>query len=165
MSQALSHPAIAVAVESISGYGGEFEPVAAIIKDDVVGVVLDSDEARFTVIVQDREGVWTPPTITVGSPRPTEPRQTRTQDYMPLQRLNRKRFGSSDRDGARPEFVWFCITGLAAEDAAEVSIVVDGHEHTEPIGAAGLAFAIARMHRDDQPEVYVRTQDGRRIAA
>ncbi len=82
---------------------------------------------------------------------------------MPLQRLNRKRFGSLDREGARSEFVWFAVTGLAAEDAMEISIVVDGQETREPIGDAGLAFALARVHRDDEPQVFVHTGDGRRI--
>ncbi|WP_216901622.1 hypothetical protein [Nocardia alni] len=82
---------------------------------------------------------------------------------MPLQRLNRKRFGSPDRDGTRPEFVWFAVTGLAAEDATEIAIVVDGQETREPISDGGLAFAVARAHRGDEPHVFVHTTDGRRI--
>ncbi len=163
MSHIPSHPAIAVAVERMSEHGGDFTPVGALIRDEVVGVVLDSEEARAVLIIENHDGVWVPPSVTVGGSRPTEPRHPRTLDYEPLQRRNRKRVGTLDGDGNRSEYGWFAVTGLAAEDAEAISIVVDDHEHREPIGDDGLAFGLARVHRDQDPQVYVHTTDGRRI--
>ncbi|MGF6885644.1 hypothetical protein ABIA39_007439 [Nocardia sp. GAS34] len=64
-----------------------------------------------------------------------------------------------------PTIQRFAVTGLAAEDAEAIAIVVDGQEHREPIGVDGLAFAFARARGDSEPEVIVHTRDGRAVTA
>lgn len=46
----------------------------------------------------------------------------------------------------------------------EVAIVVDGHEHREPIGDDGLVSVITRI-RADEPGVIAYTRDGRAVTA
>lgn len=131
----------------------------------VAGVVLENAQARFVVIVENREGTWTAPGTVIGSPRPERPRAAVTPDHLPLQRMNCKLSGNVDAEGNWDGDVWFAVTGLAAVDAEAVSIVVDGQEYREPIGEDGLAFAIARIRTADEPTVIVHTRDGRRVKA
>lgn len=166
----LTHPAVAVAQERVAGldaeFGVDFTPAAIqTIGDNAAAVVMDSSTARFIVIAEDKGDGWTAPAMTIGSPRPDGPRAARTPDDRPLNRMSRKRSATLDDERQWPEHVWYAVTGLAAEDATEISIVVDGREHREPIAEDGLAFVVARIQRDHEPEVYVHTQDGRRVIA
>ncbi len=159
------HPAISVAQQRIADFEGDFTPTAIRTRDNIAAVVMDSEDARFVIIMESTDGAWKAPAIVIGSPPPAGPRAEHTPDYRPLQRLSRKRSAQLDADLEWPEYSWFAVTGLAAEDATEISIAVDGSEYREPIGDNGLAFAIARVHRDSEPEVYVHTRDGRRVLA
>ena len=161
----LTHPAVEVARNALAEFAHDFTAAAVLAHDEVAGVVMDNPTARFVVIVENRSGVWTAPGCILGGPRPARLREARTPDYRPLQRLSRKHTGMLDANGNRTDHVWFAVTGLAAEDATEISVVIDGTETREPIGEDGLAFAVARVPHGCDPEVYVHTQDGRRIAA
>lgn len=161
----MTHPAISVAQQRLANFEGNFTPTAIRTRDNAAAVVMDSDDARFVVIMEDVDGTWKAPAMVIGSPPPAGPRPERTPDSRPLQRLSRKRSAQLDADLRWPEYSWFAATGLAAKDAAEISVIADGREYREPIGADGLAFAIARVRHDVEPEIFVHTQDGRRIAA
>lgn len=159
------HPAIAVAHEALGNFPGDFTVVAFLPHDNVAGVVLDSEQARVVVIVENTDGVWTAPGTIIGSPPPERPREPTTPDHLPLARMNRKRTGKVDAAGNWVGDAWYAVIGLAAEDATEISVVVDGREYREPVGDDGLAFAFARIHPDDEPVVYVHTRDGRTVRA
>lgn len=127
--------------------------------------MLDSDRARFTIFVENQDGVWTAPPMITGGPAPEGPRSERAPDHRPLKRMSRRKSGHPMAAGEWPDECWFAVTGLAAEDATEIAIIVDRHEHREPIGDDGLAFAIARIRSDDEPTVIVHTRDGRAVRA
>lgn len=159
----LTHPAVAVAQERTAVLG-DFTAVAVRAREDIAAVLMDSAENRIIIIVENRDGTWTPPGMVTGTSRPAGPRATRTPDHLPLNRLSRKRYARLDVNGDRPEYSWCAIAGLAAQDATEISIVADGRETREPVDDDGLAFALARVHRDHEPKVYVHTRDGRVVA-
>lgn len=163
MTQTEMHPAIAVAHEAMTHFGSGYAAVAIRAREDVAGVVLDNAENRFVVLVENRAGTWTAPGTIIGSPRPERPRAATTPDLLPLQRMNRKRSGVVDAEGNWTSDMWFAVTGLAAEDATEIAVIVDGHEHREPIGEDGLAFAVARIRATDEPTIVVHTRDGRAV--
>lgn len=167
MTHTISHPAIGAALDAIaeSRFPGEFTPSSILLRDSAAAVVLDSDEARFVLFVEDRDGVWTAPSMITGGPVPEGPRLERTPDDWPLKRMSRKKSGHPVVDGEWPDECWFAVTGLAAEDATEIAIIVDGHEHHEPIGEDGLAFAIAWIRTAAEPTVIVHTRDGRAVRA
>lgn len=167
MTQTLSHPAIDVALAAVADarFPGEFAATAIRLCQGAAAVVLDSDKARFVLFVEDRDGMWTAPGMIGGGPVPEGPRLERTPEDWPLKRMARKKSGHPVIDGEWPDECWFAVTGLAAEDATEIAIIVDGHEHREPIGEDGLAFAIARIRTVDEPAVVVHTRDGRAVSA
>ncbi|MBY8856055.1 hypothetical protein K7711_06160 [Nocardia sp. CA2R105] len=165
MSRTELHPAIPVAHEALADFPGDFTTVTVLAHDDVAGVVLDSAQARFVVLVENLEGTWTAPGTIIGSPRPECPRAAVTPDHLPLQRMNRKRSGQVDAEGNWAGDVWFAVTGIAAEDATEIAVIVDGREQREPIGDDGLALAVTRIRATDEPTVIVHTRDGRAISA
>jgi hypothetical protein len=159
------HPAIAVAHDALRDFPGDFTVVAFLPHDNAAGVVLDSEQARVAVIVENTDGEWTAPGTIVGSPPPECPRATVTPDHLPLARMNLKRTGKVDAAGNWTGDVWFAVLGLAAQDATEIAIIVDGRERRERIGDSGVAFAIARIQPDDEPTVYVHTREGRAVRA
>jgi len=105
------------------------------------------------------------PSLPTAAPIPEGPRADRTPDYRPLKRMSRKRSGGSVVKDQWPEQCWFAVTGLSALDATEIAVVVDGHDHREPIGADGLAFVIARIRTEQEPTVVVHTRYGRAVTA
>ncbi|MQY20282.1 hypothetical protein [Nocardia macrotermitis] len=165
MSRTELHPAIPVAHEALGNFPGDFSVVAFLPHDNVAGVVMDSEQARAVVIVENTDGIWTAPGAIIGSPPPERPREPATPDHLPLARMNRKRTGQVDAAGNWVGDVWYAVTGLAAEDATEIAVIVGGHEYREPIGDGGLAFAFARIHAEDEPVVFVHTRDGRAVRA
>ncbi|WP_216892458.1 hypothetical protein [Nocardia alni] len=62
-----------------------------------------------------------------------------------------------------------CFTPTAIRTRDNIAAVVMDSEDARFViimeGDDGLAFAIARAHRDSEPEVYVHTRDGRRVLA
>lgn len=169
MSQSLLHPAVAVAQERVAAlddeFGTDFAPAAIRIMDNAAAVVMDSTNARFVIVVEDMDGVWTAPSMLTAAPIPEGPRAERTPDLRPLKQMSRKRSGWPVVKGQWPDQCWFAVTGLAALDATEIAVIVEGHEHREPIGADGLAFAIARIRTEQEPTVVVHTHDGRAVTA
>lgn len=167
MTHTISHPAVGAALAALaeSRFPGEFAANAILLRDDAAAVVLDSAEARFVFFVENQDGIWTAPSMVTGGPVPEGPRAERTPDYRPLKRMSRKKSGHPIVDGEWPDECWFAVTGLAAEDATEIAVIVDGDEHREPIGEDGLAFAIARIRTADEPAVIVHTRDGRAVRA
>jgi hypothetical protein len=159
------HPAVAVAESRVAefgdGFGTDFTPTAVRVMDDAVAVSMDSTKARFIVIMEDIDGKWSAPSTLVGTTCPEGPRPERTPDYLPLKQMSRKHVPTL----RTPDQSWFAIAGLAAKDAVEISIVVDGREHREPIGADGTAFAIVRIHEGQEPAAFVHTSDGRAVKA
>ncbi|WP_067663992.1 hypothetical protein [Nocardia miyunensis] len=159
------HPAVAVAQSRVAelddGFGTGFAPTAIRVIDDAVAVTMDSTKARFIIIMEDIDGEWSAPSTLVGTTRPDGPRAERTPDHLPLKQMSRKRVPTL----RAPDQSWFAVAGLAAQDAAEVSIVVDGHEYREPIDANGTAFAIVRIREGQEPTAFVHTRDGRAVKA
>lgn len=154
----LDHPAVAVAVGALTDHG--LTPVTAVVRDDVVVVVVDGEAGRWIVLAQHVEDSWRvgPGTI-FGTTRPDTARDVRTPEYLPLQRLGTRFRAVSDTEG------WFAVTGLAADDATSVTVTSSLEEHTSPVTADGVALTVVRATSTEQPRIYVHTTDGRKIAA
>jgi hypothetical protein len=163
--ETLDHPAVAVAVAALTVADPDPRPVAAIIRDDTVAVLVDCEQGRCAVFVQLRDGHWVAPGMIIGSTRPDKPRADRTPDYMPLHRKSTKRFAHPSADGTPQDEGWFAVTGLAAHDAVSVSVRSELDDSITPISEDGLAFAIVRARWTEEPDVYVHTSDGRRVSA
>ncbi len=159
----LSHPAVDVAVDALTGSGGAARPVAAIERDGVVAVLAETPTIQAVVFVEHRDGEWTPPKLVNGHPRREIIRPATTGGIAPITRLCRKRVGPPVAPGATPEWTWFAATGTAAEDAVSVTITSSVDTHQVEVGADGLVFAVVRVNTDDEPAIVVRTRDGREV--
>ncbi len=158
----LAHPAVEIARQRVIDFDPSLTPVAVATRPDVVAVLLQSDDKRFTVFVVDRAGEWIPPDYICGTPRRVRQREADT-GHRPLYNVSRSWFGWPSSDGDQEEG-WFSVTGMAALDATELAITSTLESTVAPIDEAGLAFGIVRARRDDQPAVEIRTRDGRAVA-
>lgn len=162
--ETLDHPAVGVAVGAMSGADNP-RPVAAIARGLTVAVLVYCDQGQCVVFVQFRDGRWVAPGMIGGSSRLDGPRANRTPDYMPLHRKSTKMFANPNADGTPQDEGWFAVTGLAALDAVSVSVCSTLEENVTPVGTDGLVFAIGRARWMEEPDVYVHTNDGRRVSA
>ncbi|WP_280244899.1 hypothetical protein [Nocardia abscessus] len=162
---ALDHPAVTVAIDALSGADQALIPVGVIVRDEVVAVLIDGERARYVSFVRLDHGRWIAPSMITGSPRPDGPRAERTPNYLPLHRKSAKLFTLPNPDGTPRDESWFAVTGRAALDAVRVSVTSELVEQSTPISTDGLAFAIVRARTSEDSRVYVRTRDGRRVAA
>jgi hypothetical protein len=159
---ALQHPAVEIATSRVRDFDPDLTPVAAAVRPDVVAVVLDSDDKRFTVFVEYRDGEWVAPDFISGTPRRVRQRESIT-GHRPLYDMSRKWFGWSADEDESDQVGWCSVTGLAALDAVAVSVTSALESTTSPIGDSGLAFAVVRGRRGDKPVVEVHTRDGRTV--
>lgn len=155
----LDHPAIAVAIGVLTRGDRDLTPVTAIVRDEIVAVLVDGEVGRWIVFVQPLNDEWVAMGITFGSPKPAQPRADRTTDYLPLARKGGRFHQVDDGTG------WYAVIGLAARDAVSVSVRSELEESIMPISEAGVAFALVRARWREEPDVYVHTTGGQRFSA
>lgn len=140
-------------------------PVAVLARDEIAAVLLDSDDHRFVVFVPYEHGDWVAPGMTSGTPRRMREQQEHRTAQEPLTGMSRRMFVAPTPHGEPETFGWFAVTGQAASDALEVTVTSSMETITEPIRENGLTFALVRIRTGEQPEIRVRTQDGRSVVA
>ncbi|MGV9723414.1 hypothetical protein [Nocardia beijingensis] len=154
----LDHPAVTVALDALAAADQDLTLVGAVVRDDLVAVVIDGDQGRYIVFVHPDGDQWTTRGTVIGAPRPVGSRHDRTPAWEALQRRG-TRFRSETADPSGPG--WFAVIGRAARDAVTLSVTSTLEECVVPIGADGLAFAVVRAHGSETPQVTVTTRDGR----
>lgn len=147
-------------------------PVAALARDEIAAVLLESREHRFVVFVPHEGGKWVAPGMTTGTPRRMCEPQEPVTGQVPLVGLAGRGFAATGPDGEPQKFGWFAMTGQAAADAMEVSFTSSVDAVTEPVADNGFVFALVRtrvVERLDglltfeKPMILVHTQDGRSV--
>ncbi|WP_280300237.1 hypothetical protein [Nocardia abscessus] len=158
----LDHPAVSVAMNTLTAADQGLTPVSAVVRAEIAAVVIDGDQGRYIVFVHPDGDQWAAHGTSFGAPRPAGPRHERTPAWEPLQRLGiRFRSATADRTGEG----WFAVIGRAAQDAVSLSVASSLEEQVAAIGADGLAFAVVRAIDSEQPCVTVTTRDGQRVTA
>ncbi|WP_433560628.1 hypothetical protein ACQP1O_23410 [Nocardia sp. CA-151230] len=154
------HQAIEVALAALTGPGGGAHPVAVLERHGVVAVLVDNPVGRAIVFVEHRDGQWVGPGIIGGQFHRTVDRRTETTPGQPIQRLSRSRYSTLTPDGEPSELSWFGVTGIAAQDAAAVTITSSIDSMRVDVGDDGLVFAVAQGRTDEKPGVVIHTRDG-----
>lgn len=153
-----THPAAEAALREV---GDSFTVTATLEHGGAVGVLLEDPQGRsLTVVVEQHQGKWVTPGVLVGSHRlpasrrPTEP----TGEERPVFLWSRK-----ETTGGVTGETWYSMAGLAATDAATVTLESAVDRVTVPVAADGLVFALLRVREDEKPDGVVHTRDGRAI--
>ena len=154
------HPAVACAREAIAS-GHEVQLVAALVRDDVVAVVMEGEEGRYVSLVERREGAWRAPEYLAGQRVSAAPRTTYTEPYDPLPQLTCTASMWPDAAGQQPSSAWFALLAVAGLDAVTVVTSSQLDECHEPIGPEGLVLHVLRVPTGTWPEITVTTLDGR----
>ncbi|MGW4090178.1 hypothetical protein ACWEH3_10035 [Nocardia sp. NPDC004718] len=158
----LDHPAVVVALDALAAADRDLAPVSAVVRDDLVAVVIDGHKGRYIAFVHPDGDQWTTRGTVIGAPRPVGPRHEHTPAWEALQRRGtRFRPETADPSGSG----WFAVIGRAARDAVILSVTSTLDECVVPIGADGLAFAVVRALGSETPHVTVTTRDGRVVTA
>jgi hypothetical protein len=151
------HPAAAAALRAV---GDTSFTVAAILdRDGTVAVLLEDTQGRaLTAVIEQLHGEWVTPEVLVGGRKlPASRRWAVTGEGRPLLLSSRKPTCT-----ASGRF-WYSVTGLAARDAATVTLESSLDHLTVPVGADGAVFALLRVLEDEKPGGVVQTHDGRAI--
>ncbi|WP_039804827.1 hypothetical protein [Nocardia araoensis] len=156
------HPAVDTALDALAAADRELTPVSAVVRDDLVAVVIDGDQGRYVLFAHPDGDQWTTRGTVIGAPRPVGPRHEHTPAWEALQRRG-TRFRSETADPSGPG--WFAVIGRAARDAVILSVTSTLEKCVVPIGADGLAFAVVRAYGGETPRVTVTTRDGRVVTA
>ncbi|WP_062982930.1 hypothetical protein [Nocardia anaemiae] len=156
---ALTHPAVDVAVRRVSEHDAPASAVGAVVLGDAVAVLVDAQMARYVVFMDHSEGSWVAPDFLCGTARVSATRAAETVDHWPLSPSSRS--GGSSASGRR----WYALSGTAAEDAVTVSVVSELGRADVPVGADGLVFAVVPVRDGEKPHVVVHTRDGRAVPA
>ncbi|MEV2222707.1 hypothetical protein AB0E01_22845 [Nocardia vinacea] len=154
----LTHPAVDVAVRRVCEYDAPASASGAVILDDEVAVLVDTQKARYVVFIEHSEGSWAAPDSLFGTAREAAAvREAVTVDRRPLSPPSRSRVRSGS--GA----LWYALSGTAAEDAVTVEVVSQLGRAVVPVDADGLVFAVVPVRDSEKPSATVHTRDGRAV--
>lgn len=140
--------------------GRSLEARAVTTRTPAAAVLLCDHDRRRVVIVEQRSGVWTAPTMLSESPWDPRTRPETTAGPWALAQMTRTQSGLPQADGSSPVDAWTAVTGVAAPDATSVRVRSALDEHEVPVGADGVVLALLRSPWRGPLDVVVQTLHG-----
>ena len=163
MPSVARHPAVS-SVVTVSASSLKAAPVATLIREDAVAVVLEGDGCRYVAIAERRGDEWKAPEYLTGQGGLlTAPRGTITERYDPLPQMSTTAMAWPDSAGGRPDWVWFALTALAGHDVVDVVTSSDLDECRAAVQSDGSLLHLLRVPTGTWPEISVTTRDGRAL--
>jgi hypothetical protein len=153
------HPAVLSALSTVDP-GQSLRVRGAVIREPAAVVLLADDRTRRAVILTAASGVWTPPTMLVGSTWDPADRPAETSAPWALTQPATSQSGLPGPGGAPPREAWTALSGLAAADAVSVLVRSELDEHEVAVPADGVILALLRVPWGSRPDITVRTRHG-----
>ncbi len=154
------HDDVVVAARTTIEPGRSWEVRAVATRTAAAAVLFGDHDRRRVVIVEQRSGVWTAPTMLSESPWDPRTRPETTTTPWALAQMTRTQSGLPQADGAPPVDAWTAVTGVAAPDATSVLVRSTLDEHEVPVGPDGVVLALLRSPWRGPLDVVVRTSGG-----
>lgn len=154
------HDHVVAAARTTIEPGRSLEVRAVTTRTPAAAVLLCNQDRRRVVIVEQRSGVWTAPTMLSESPWDPHTRPEMTTGPWALAQMTRTESGAPQADGTPPVDAWTAVTGVAAPDATSVLVRSALDEHEAPVGPDGVVLALLRSPWRGPLDVVVRTSDG-----